>query len=546
MNGWFDIDNDGWKRMNAGRPPYELVKELIQNVLDEKFNTVNINYSVIDNVFKLCIEDDIEGGFSNSSLITTVFMTSKEDSHLKRGRKGRGLKEFLSVCKNATVETVGKTVKFCDNGTRKEYTNDRTIGTKISCEIVEDGWNQNTITEINDFLKRVIVYSGKIFVNGRLIKEKVRIAKKDKCALNTQIIKDNKQIEVHGYTTISIYNKNGKDGWIYEMGIPVCVTDIPYDIDIHQRIPLNDNRNEVSKYYLRAVKLYVVQALINDITKKDYIGWASETFNSYYNYNIEERRIILNKFSEDKTLLIKSKSRIINDKARQKGYDLFDVSMYSDGLKDFFENEMVTADSKISDIEKFTKELDVEPTEMESKFINELETLIKNAIGADIKICIMEKPKDTISDNVTLAIHTYIDNCSFIKFNRLSVGKKVFENPYGEKALDILIHELGHEDSSEHDHKFINAVTKYAGKIASYLACNNKKENKTEKSTLKEDIKKVLTTFDYTSLTEIYEKLGVSTSNEKAAIRGVLNRECSIDGIFYRHYNGAKYRLNNI
>ena len=34
---WFEIDNNGWKRMNAGRPPYELVKELIQNVLDENF-----------------------------------------------------------------------------------------------------------------------------------------------------------------------------------------------------------------------------------------------------------------------------------------------------------------------------------------------------------------------------------------------------------------------------------------------------------------------------------------------------------------------------
>lgn len=544
MNAWFDIDNEGWKRMNAGRPPHELVKELIQNVLDESFNVVNIDYEFKDNIFNLSIEDDIEGGFSNSSLITTVFMTSKEDSCLKRGRKGRGLKEFLSVCKTAVVETVGKTVEFCEDSTRKEYSNNRTIGTKISCIITEDGWDDNAVLNINDFLKRVIVYgSGKIFINGKLIKEKNRIAKKDRCYLMTQVIKDNRQKDVTESTTISIYEKNGKDGWIYEMGIPVCTTDIPYDIDIHQRIPLNDNRNEVSKYYLRTVKSYIVQALIEKLNKKDYIGWANETFFSYYHYTFEEKRIILSRFINDKTLL-KSDNKLVNDRAKQKGFELFDVSAYGEGLKDFFENEIVKADKRIADIEKNTRELDVEPTETEFEFINKLEDLIKKAIGKQIKIGIMEKPKDVVSDNITLAIHCFEDGFTMIKYNRLALSKKVFENPYCEKALDILIHELGHEESNEHEFDFINAVTKYAGKIASYLISNNKKDKKVQK-TLKEEIKKVLNHYYYISLSEIYEKLGAVTSGDKAAIRGVLNKECSINGIFDRHSDGAKYRLIN-
>jgi hypothetical protein len=542
MNSWFDIDNAGWKRMNAGRPPYELVKELIQNVLDESFNTVNINYEFKDNIFNLCIEDDIEGGFANSSLITTVFMTSKEDSHLKRGRKGRGLKEFLSVCKTAVVETVGKTVEFCSDGTRKEYGNSRTVGTKISCSIIEEGWNQEAVIAINDFLKRVIVYSGKIFINGKLIKDRVKIAERLSCYLTTQKIKDGVQKDVADYAAISIYDKNGKDGWIYEMGIPVCNTDIPYDIDIHQRIPLNDNRNEVSKIYLTDTKKYIVKALINKLEKKDYLGWALETLWSYWGYTIEERSTILSKFANNKTL-IKSKSKIINDKAKQKGFELIDISVYNEKLRDFLEDGISTADKTISDIEKNTKEIDVEPTETEFEFISKLEELIKKAIGKDIKIRIMEKPKDIVSGNTTLAIHTFCGNDTVIKYNRLGLSKKVFENPYGEKALDILIHELGHEDSSEHETDFCNSVTKYAGKIMSYLL-NNKKEKKVSK-TLKEEIKKVLSHYYYISLSEIYEKLGANTSGEKAAIRGILNKECSINGIFDRHCDGAKYRLIN-
>ena len=101
---WFDISNKGWTRMNAGRPPYELVRELVQNVLDEDFRKASLNFGVKGNDFVITIEDDVVAGIFDSELITTVFMTGKEDCHLKRGRKGRGLKELLSVCYKAEVK----------------------------------------------------------------------------------------------------------------------------------------------------------------------------------------------------------------------------------------------------------------------------------------------------------------------------------------------------------------------------------------------------------------------------------------------------------
>lgn len=554
MNNWFEIDNAGWKRMNAGREPAELVKELIQNVLDEEFTTVNIDYSYDknNNNFVLCIEDDIEYGIKDSSLITTVFMTGKEDSPLKRGRKGRGLKEFLSVCKYAIVETVGKTVEFRADGTRKDWVNIRTIGTKISCIIEEEKWNKSSIKDINTFLRKIIVYNnGKVFINGKELEKRNYTYRYKDAYLKTQIIENGKQIERRAYTDVLIYEKSSKEGWLYEMGIPVVKTDIPYDIDIQQRVVLNDNRNEVGFYYLQDVKKCVVKCLLDVLDKKDLLGWASEGLSSWDLTDKECEKISCKIAEVDSinNLLIKTKDKNVNDKAIQKGFDLFDFSSMDSNFKDIFSKVVKTSEDMIIEIEKNTVPIIVEPTEIELKFINEHKKLAKVAIGKDINIKIVEKPKDMVTNQYTLAYYQ-VGFPSELFYNRLAISNRIFENPYSASALDTLFHELGHEDSSEHDFCFIDAVTKYAGKITAYLMKSNLVKEKVEKkSSIKDDIKSVLSNtngIEYMSLSEIYSKLNVSSTNEKAGIRSVLNKECANNGIFERSYEGGRYRLRFI
>ena len=557
MNNWFEIDNAGWKRMNAGREPAELVKELIQNVLDEEFTTVNIDYSYDknNNNFVLCIEDDVEYGIKDSSLITTVFMSGKEDSPLKRGRKGRGLKEFLSVCKYAIVETVGKTVEFRADGTRKDWVNNRIIGTKISCIIEEEKWNKSSIKDINTFLRKIIIYNnGKVFINVKELKKRNYTYRCKDANLTTQIIEDGKQIERRAYTDILIYEKSSKEGWLYEMGIPVVKTNIPYDVDIQQRIVLNDNRNEVGVYYLKDVKKCVVKCLLDVLDKKDLLGWASEGLSSWDLTDKECEKISCKIAEVDNidNLLIKTKDKNINDKARQKGFNLFDLSSMDSHFNDIFSKVVKSSEAMIIEIEKNTIPIIVEPTEIELKFINEHKKLAKVAIGKkDINIKIVEKPKDIVTNQYTLAYYQ-VGFPSVLCYNRLAISNKVFKNPYSASALNILFHELGHEDSSEHDFCFIDAVTKYAGKITAYLIKNNSVKNKEKvekKSSIKDDIKSVLGNIngiEYISLSEIYSKLEVRTTNEKAGIRSVLNKECANNGIFERSYEGGRYRLRFI
>jgi len=101
IDGWLAVSTEGFASMNAGRDPAHLVKELVQNSLDalsgcagqivlrcepgQRRGTVTIS----------CYDNGC--GMSNLSDIRTVFYTSKTDSHLQRGRMGRGFKEMLCL-----------------------------------------------------------------------------------------------------------------------------------------------------------------------------------------------------------------------------------------------------------------------------------------------------------------------------------------------------------------------------------------------------------------------------------------------------------------
>lgn len=540
---WFDISNEGWRRMNAGRPPHELVKELIQNVLDENFDTAYINFGMKNGEFYLTIEDDVNGGIANSSLITTVFLTGKEESHLKRGRKGRGLKEFLSVCYEAEVETVGKTILFLENGSREEKENNRTIGTKISCKIREEKWNEESVKEIEDYLRMIILYTdGILNINGKKLAKRTPICFFES-ELKTHIVNDGIQQEVRKNTIVSMYPKALKKGkgWIYEMGIPVAETEIPYDIDIHQRIPMNDNRNEINEYYLKDIKEAILINQVDRLTKKDLIDWATNNISTYGLPNSIKAKIVAKITNEDpENLIMKSKSKF-DDKAKQRGKKLVDVAGMNYSLRYIFEGILNYSECFIERLERETKPVICDPTEEEKLFIEEHKRIIKG-IGLDVEFRIVEKERDT-SGFIAEAFYTN-ENGHVISYNRLAM-ENIFSNPYSIRAIDTLIHELGHTEEAEHDKmEYVNALTKFGAKIAIYLMKGSNKVSPVKKEsgkTVMESVKEVLSEGIYLSLEEIYSKLNAQTIGEKAGIRGVLNRNCP--KVFERHPDGGKYKI---
>ena len=116
FDDWLAVSTDGFASMNAGREPAHLVKELVQNALDalgDDGGTVELECrpgDSPDTVVVTCRDDGC--GMPNLADIRTVFHTSKTDSHLKRGRMGRGFKEMLCLATAASVTSGGGTITF--------------------------------------------------------------------------------------------------------------------------------------------------------------------------------------------------------------------------------------------------------------------------------------------------------------------------------------------------------------------------------------------------------------------------------------------------
>ena len=109
--GWLAISTDGFAAMNAARPPEHLVKELVQNALDsfaeQQHGTVTLRYGHNGRCFEVSCCDD-GSGIADLGDLRVVYLTHKTDSHLKRGRFGRGFKEVLCIAEAAVVESGGE------------------------------------------------------------------------------------------------------------------------------------------------------------------------------------------------------------------------------------------------------------------------------------------------------------------------------------------------------------------------------------------------------------------------------------------------------
>jgi DNA topoisomerase VI subunit B len=108
------ISTEGFASFNKSRPPSHLVKELVQNALDAIGDTegeILLDYRHDGKHFHLSCRDN-GTGIHDLDAIKIVYLTFKTDSHLKRGRFGRGFKEILSVANWARVKSGVEQIKF--------------------------------------------------------------------------------------------------------------------------------------------------------------------------------------------------------------------------------------------------------------------------------------------------------------------------------------------------------------------------------------------------------------------------------------------------
>ena len=459
----FEISTEGFRELQQGRSPWSLIKELVQNVWDEAPQATICNLTIIPDTRPghtlITVEDDGPGFANHEHAYVLMAPTSKRSDPTKRGRFNTGEKEAISVATEATITTKAKTIHFPESGGRVVTDNDQSKGTTITLAMP---WDPSSIPELLTMLHRFIPTDCRLVVNGNEIPMRTPL-KIHPATLPTIIQSATGQPMRYRNrkTAIHILEPLDKPGWIYEMGIPIQPTDLPYDVNVTQKVPMPPNRDTVGQPYLKHVSAEVLNAM--------YEAMPTTSFaDTWVRTGIEDNRatdqaIIATKESRygEKVVMWSSKTDA-NLKAAEAGYQVVHPRSLSPE-----ERTKLTGVAGVRSANEIFKTIPptgppIEPTPPLRAFSNWVDRI---AAFAAIKptVIYVNSPKANFEGACSANTQTPI-----VTFNTAKLTPHWFASR-GPAQLALVIHELAHAAANtpmEHGPKWGEACAMLGGKIA--------------------------------------------------------------------------------
>ena len=457
MNNWFTVDKQGLAQLQKGKSKTFIINELTQNAWDEDIKEciVNFTYNVDTKQLTVTVKDDNPEGFKDITHAYTLFAdTYKRRDSTKRGRFNLGEKQVIAICNSASVSTTKGMIKFDEKG-RHEFKSCRTEGSviKVTFDATFDEYK-----ELKEHAKTLLVPEGiKYVVDGEEIPHKTP-TKMFTAFLDTEVLKEDRMTLTTRKTTINLIETDS-DTYIYEMGIPIMKIDTPWHIDIQQKIPLAVDRQTVTNAYIKDVYAEVLNNTYQDLTSDQ----ASEV---WVRTAMKDKRIIkeaakhiLDLRFGNKLLVGNSFDPNANDEATAHGFNVISGNIMSKdewntirnfGLikstSDMFGHNGLREAKKLKDI-----------TTEQKAFANFAKKVAKEFLHVNIDVIFVScKGVPTVADygNRTL---------------RFNVGHSQLHNGFFDKLtyenIDLLLHELGHEEGNHTEHNYHKCITEMAGKL---------------------------------------------------------------------------------
>ena len=283
---WFEADAEGLRKLVEGRPKVTLLRELIQNALDENSTRVDLTLEPVERrpLAQLIVEDDNPGGFADLSHAYTLFAESgKKADPTKRGRFNLGEKLVLSCFTEARVVSTSGSVEFRSDGTRRRRRTPRTSeGSRL------EGLVRMTRAELGEALDDIHLLlppaDAEVWVNGERIPVRTPVLEFE-VSLPT-VIADEEGVlrRTRRKTHLEIFRPiEGEVATLFELGIPVVETGDEFHVNVQQKVPLNSDRDNVTPGFLREVRTAVLNAsatlLDGDALSRPWVGDALRSSN---------------------------------------------------------------------------------------------------------------------------------------------------------------------------------------------------------------------------------------------------------------------------
>lgn len=444
MSGWYEASKTGLEKVARRRGLSFVLLELIQNGLDTRAGTVKVTLEPVPDAQRVWVrvEDDDPDGFKDMTHAWTLFAESeKKGDPTKRGRFNLGEKLVLAVCESAEVISTKSSVRFDSDG--------RHIGRKRREKgTLFEGLIKMTRAEMDEVRQaaRLIIPPAacEVFIDGEKLPSRTPLASFE-VTLPTEIADSEGFLKRSARkTTVNVFALLSPVSRIYELGIPVVETELPWDVEITQKIPLNSDRDNVTPAYLREVSVAVVNHMHKFLKPEDAVLPAVQEALGDSRISVEAVTTIVTHQHGEKRVTLDPRNPESNAKAFQEGFTVIGGGAHT---KEQWANIRRAGAQSASTLFPVANPYDPngDPTLQipESDWSPGMQNmasyskaLAKHVLGKDIHVR-FEKRVDAID----VANYGRQNLC----FNVGRLGFKWFDQGINVAVNDLLIHELAHE-----------------------------------------------------------------------------------------------------
>lgn len=450
---WFNVDKAGLGRQAEQHSKGRLIGELVQNALDEAgVTTINITLAEVPGrpLADLTVEDDSPEGFKDLSHAYTLFANSyKRDNPEQRGQYNFGEKLVLAVCEGASISTTTGTVIFDPTEGRIEKPRQkRDRGSVFEGRIK---LTRDEQAEVDLYLRSLLLSDNvTVTFNGdRLLPRKP--IRTFEASLETLVADDQGVMRPRvRKVQVSLFEPLPDESpALYEMGLPVVETGDRWHVNIHQKVPLNRDRDNVKPAFLQAVRVAVLNAahdLLND--DEATAGWCKLAGADPRCSDEAIKRLIRLRFGERVAAPDPSDTEAM--KAFQAQGGVIVAGLSKGEWANVKRAGVVLPAGKICPTAKpYSDDPNADPVNVisEDKWTDSIKNVVayarflaKELMGVQLKVAIVH----TTNNFAACYGNGRLD------FNLLRLGHKWFDQGATEEVDRLLIHEFGHEYSGDH------------------------------------------------------------------------------------------------
>jgi hypothetical protein len=259
-----------------------VLKELLANSLDAGANDIAMTCALAEGSRKdragnraFAIEcRDNGAGCSDPEILRRVGSTTSDQNASKRGRFGRGLIDVIAICERAAIHTLKHRMVFEPGRCVVSAVRNHEHGLVFEGLLRHPGADD---AELKLFFTSIILPEGVTFeFNGARVPRRRTFRTVPKVQLPTPLFDPQTETVKSRRmpTEICLVPKFGETPVIYELGIPVdeATWSLPYDINIMQKTPLDVDRNMLPDKYKAQVIAELVGPLSDlyaELTRKE-------------------------------------------------------------------------------------------------------------------------------------------------------------------------------------------------------------------------------------------------------------------------------------